>query len=135
MVENLAGNGRSAMRRRAPAPKPTANVPSATPPSDDLCVALQRELAEQLVTLRAEFQEAVASYSVRVQGVLAQAGDLLVDESARPAEAEHKRRARLLRGALDDLGNLGLKPAKGRRRDLKVVEEFAANLSDEIAEW
>jgi hypothetical protein len=98
-------------------------------------LALQKQLADQLVTLRAEFQEAVVSYSVRVQGLLAQAGDLLVEDFGQLGDTEQKRRMRLLRAALDDLAGFDLKPAKGRRRDLKAIEEFATAVCTEIAEW
>lgn len=135
MVDALTSNGRKVARRRPADPAPISSEPAAPPPSDDPCPALQKQLAEQLVIVRAEFQEAVASYSVRVQGLLAQAGDLLVDESARLSDVEKKRRARLLRRALDEIASVELKPAKGRRRDLKVIEVFATALCDEIAEW
>lgn len=135
MVESMATNGRKVARRRGSEPKPVAPDPPASPPSDDPCPVLQKQLADQLVILRAEFQEAVASYSVRVQGLLALVGDLLVDEPVKLGDAEQKRRARLLRQALRDVGNLDLKPAKGRRRDLKAAEQFATALCDEIAEW
>ena len=98
--------------------------------------ALQQEIAERLGMLRAEFREAVANYSVNVQGLLAQLADALREEdSAELPSTERKVRVRALRQAIDELNALDLKPDKGRRRDLKRVEDFAIGLSDTIAEW
>ena len=97
---------------------------------------LQSRLAEQLVDLRAQFQEAVASYSVRVQGQLAEASDLLQSEDGSGlSKGERDARSRALREALDRVGNLNLKPGKGRRRDLKAIQELADDLTRSLAEW
>ena len=126
---------------RIPRKRQTRAAPLVIQPVDEQtagagsCAALQTQIADRLVTLRAEFQEAVASYSVRVQGQLSQAGDLLTDESSKTSSAEGKRRARALRRVLEALNLLDLKPAKGRRRDLKAIETFATQLGDEVAQW
>jgi hypothetical protein len=112
-------------------------TPGADPahPADD-CRALQAQLAERLIRLRGEFQEAVASYSVRVQGMLADVGDTLAaDDPARLGHAELTARAETLRRALRQVDHLDLKPSKGRRRDLKAVQRVAEQASEVVAEW
>ncbi|HZQ99474.1 MAG TPA: hypothetical protein VFC93_11745 [Chloroflexota bacterium] len=97
---------------------------------------LRARLAEQLVDLRAQFQEAVASYSVKVQGELAEAGDILTADDPTPlSRRERQARAQALRAALARVGSLSLKPGKGRRRDLKAIQELARDLARELAEW
>lgn len=136
MVEIASANGHKTARRRAPAVSDAiAETADHSSGEADACLKLQNQLAEQLVSLRVGFQEAVACYSVRIQSTLALVGDLLVEDGGKLSAAERKARTRVLRRVLDDLSDLDLKPAKGRRRDLKAVEIFAAELSEEIAEW
>jgi hypothetical protein len=97
--------------------------------------ALKRALAERLLGTRAEFQEAVICYSVRVQGMLARIGDVLDEDFDGLSAEDAHNRERALRRALDHLESLDLKPAKGRRRDLKAVETLAADLAAEISDW
>jgi len=110
---------------------------SPKPVQPDEYEQLRARLAEQLVDLRAQFQEAVASYSVKVQGKLAEAGDVLAaaEESGAISKGERQARARALRAALDRVGNLSLKPGKGRRRDLKTIQDLANELTRHLAEW
>src|SRR5579871_1579786 len=86
---------------------------------------LQRALAERLVGTRADFHEAVSCYSVRIQGVLAHVADVLNEEGPPLSDDEARDRERTLQRAMDHLESLELKPAKGRRRDLKAVENLA----------
>jgi hypothetical protein len=135
MVE-LAANPGSTRRRKATTKSETsAELVTSSEAMTDDCAALQAHIAEHLVLLRAEFQEALASYSVRVQGMLSQAGDLLLDDIGKLSAADRKHRERGLRQIVGALDALDLKPAKGRRRDLKAVERFATQLGDEVAEW
>jgi hypothetical protein len=135
MVE-LAANPGSTRRRKATTKSETsADLVTSSEALTDDCAALQAHIAEHLVVLRAEFQETVASYSVRVQGMLSQAGDLLLDDTGKLSATDRKHRERGLRRIVEALEALDLKPAKGRRRDLKAVERFATQLGDEVAEW
>ncbi len=136
MIDPPRSNSHRAFRRRVAAPALPAVRPS-DPASrgSDQYDTLQRQFADQLTLLRAEFQEAVATYSVRVQSMLSQLGDVLVEDTGKLSAAERTARIRLLRRALDQLDHLDLKPSKGRRRDLKAVEEFAAEIGEEIAAW
>jgi hypothetical protein len=136
VVEIVLSNGQKTGRRRAPPPHhAVAETPTAPPSELEARLKLQQQLAEKLVILRAEFQETVACYSVRIQSMLALVGDLLGEDNGKLSATERKARKRALRRVLDELDGLDLKPVKGRRRDLKVVEIFAAELCEEIAEW
>jgi hypothetical protein len=96
---------------------------------------LQKRVANQTVVVRLEFQEAVACYSVRVQSLLTQLGDLLAEDTGYLSPLDRRSRERVLQRALAGLDRLDLKPAKGRRRDLKAVELFAEDVSDAVADW
>jgi hypothetical protein len=122
--------------------KPVVAIPDATAvlvvnqvTVDDDCVALQSHIAERLGVLRTEFQGVVASYSVKVQGMLSQAGDHLVDDAEKLTPSDRRRREKALRRILARLDALDLKPSKGRRRDLKAIELFANQAADEVAAW
>lgn len=100
------------------------------------CRALQRRLAEDLATLRTQFQEAVANYSVRVQGMLAEAGDALVaDDPSRLGKADLEGRMNTLREMLRDVDRAKLRPARGRRRDLRTVQEIAERSCEVVSDW
>jgi hypothetical protein len=132
----LANEMTTVGRKRAIAVKRLAQ---AEPPSDhhqsEALLALQRALVERLTGTRAEFQEAVTCYSVRIQGVLAHVSDVLNETAAGLSEDETRSRERTLRRALDHVESLELKPAKGRRRDLKAVEALATDLVAAMADW
>jgi hypothetical protein len=100
------------------------------------CRELQRRLAEDLVNVRGQFQEAVANYSVRVQGMLAEAGDSLAgDDPARLAASDVKARTEVLREVLRDVEALSLKPARGRRRDLRAIQLVAERACEMVSDW
>lgn len=104
--------------------------------SADECRALQLRLADDLAVLRTQFQEAVANYSVRVQGMLAEAGDALAgDDPSRLGKEELHARAAALRELLDHVEHAQLKPAKGRRKDLRAVQRIADRACEVTSEW
>ena len=104
--------------------------------SADECRALQRRLADDLATLRTQFQEAVANYSVRVQGMLAEAGDTLAgDDPTRLGKAELEARVHALHEVLHDVEHVHLKPTKGRRKDLRTVQQVADRVCEVVSEW
>ena len=104
--------------------------------SADACRALQLRMVDDLALLRTQFQEAVANYSVRVQGMLAEAGDGLAgDDPARLGKAELDARAHALRELVRDIERVQLKPAKGRRKDLRAVQRVAERVSEVVSEW
>jgi hypothetical protein len=108
----------------------------ALPPAEiEAYDSLRRELSERLVALRAEFREAIVNYSIQVQGVMTRVGESLADATDELSPTELKARLRSLREALEALDDLNLKPTKGRRRDLKSIEEYVVHLSHSIGEW
>lgn len=128
MAESEAnGHRRSTRTKRAKSEAPTTNF--------EVYDTLRRELEERLVALRAEFREAIVNYSIQVQGVMSQLGEDLAAESPGLPAGELKARIRSLRDALEDLDDLDLKPTKGRRRDLKRIEEYVVHLSHLVGEW
>jgi hypothetical protein len=131
MVNGVAATG----RRRSFGGAKHAIAGDETASRGDALLELQRRLAERLIGTRAEFQEAVTCYSVRIQGVLAQVGDVLNEQANGLDDDEVKSRERALRRALDHVESLDLKPTKGRRRDLKAVEVLATDLVDAMADW
>ena len=97
---------------------------------------MQVRLADDLVVLRSQFQEALANYSVRVQGMLAEAGDALVaDDPSRLGKEELHARAAALRELLHQVEHARLKPAKGRRKDLRLVQQIADRAAEVVSEW
>jgi hypothetical protein len=104
--------------------------------SAEECRDLQRRLTDELASLRTQFQEAVANYSVRVQGMLAEAGDALVaDDPSRLGKADLEVRMNTLRELLRDVGHVQLKPARGRRKDLRAVQAIAERSSEVVGDW
>ncbi|TAK23787.1 MAG: hypothetical protein EPO26_08055 [Chloroflexota bacterium] len=103
--------------------------------SRDEFAECQRDLRDRLAGVRAEFEEALAHYSVRVQGELARIGDAVSDSSNSSDASERARRAEVIREATRAIRELRLKPERGRRRDLRTVEELAKDLTERIADW
>lgn len=104
-------------------PAPKKPVVKAKPASD-LPLPI---VAEELAFLRKTFRELVAAYGSAIEGEITHLHTQVV------ADAESKRKlpaSRLddLRDMLMLLRSLEVKPAKGRRRDLKRLE----NLVDEL---
>jgi hypothetical protein len=86
------------------------------------------ELLAELKHLRLMFRETLTAYGARVEGSICQ-----VAESVRGMESSGKgvagaRQAREARDLLALLRELRLKPSKGRRRDLRRIEEAVSNL-------
>jgi hypothetical protein len=73
---------------------------------------------------------------VRVQGMLAEAGDTLTgDDPARLGKAELEARMDALREVLREVEHAQLKPAKGRRKDLRLVQRIADRTCEVTSEW
>jgi hypothetical protein len=67
--------------------------------------------------------------------MLAEISDALAaDDPGKLSAGEIKARRRLLREAIDRAGALKLKPARGRRRDLKAVEGLAKELRGRLVD-
>jgi hypothetical protein len=108
------GGGKVNSVKTDPASKPASTLPLKT-------------VAEELAFLRKSFRDLVAAYASQIEGEITQL------HSAVNTEAESKRklpasRAHDLRDMLMLLRSLEIKPAKGKRRDLKKVENLVEEL-------
>ena len=93
-----------------------------------------KTVAEELSFLRKTFRDLVSAYSAQVEGEIAH-----IHTTVR-AEGESKKklpgsRATDLRDILMLVRSLEVKPAKGRRRDLKKVENLIEELRTIIDRW
>jgi hypothetical protein len=87
-----------------------------------------------LAFLRKTFRDLVAAYTAQVEGEITGLLDLVKSD----AQARRKLpagRAHDLRDMLSLLRNLEIKPAKGRRRDLKKVESAIEELRRIVERW
>jgi hypothetical protein len=87
--------------------------------------------------LRGAFRESVEAHAARVEGEISSIAQA-VRTAARDARGPGGPRRRVRRdleamGAL--LDELRLKPAKGRRKDLRRVEDLVAELLDRTSGW
>lgn len=131
-----AKRGRPKRHRKKPEAEPRVSKEAAKEEESEVTyAALQRTFAEHLAMVRAEFREAVANYSVRVQGLLTHIDDSVADGSSPLTGEDRERRTKAIQDALKTIESLNLKPSKGRRRDLKKVETLAEHLGDIIDEW
>ena len=89
---------------------------------------------EELAFLRKTFGEIVDAYAARLEGEITQMLALIA------ADAESKRklppeRAADVRDILMVIRSLEVKPAKGRRRDLKKIENVIEELREIVDRW
>ena len=123
MAGSLRENSRAPSRpvKTKPKLKPASDLPLPT-------------VAEELAFLRKTFRDLVTAYGAAVEGELTRLHALV------SAEAESKKKlpaSRLadLRAMLMLLRSLEVKPAKGRRRDLKKVENTVGELRAIAERW
>lgn len=93
-----------------------------------------KTVAEELAFLRKTLRDLVASYANQLEGEIS----LLLSTVKADAESRKKlpaTRAHDLRDMLSLLRNLEVKPAKGRRRDLKKVETLVEELRRIVERW
>ncbi|MDB6150304.1 MAG: hypothetical protein JWQ44_1752 [Chthoniobacter sp.] len=93
-----------------------------------------KPVAEELAFVRKSFKELIAAYSTQVEADLAQL------QIAVAAESDSKKKlpaSRVvdLRDMLMLLRSFDIKPAKGRRRDLKKIEGLVEDLRDIVDRW
>ncbi len=91
-------------------------------------------VAEELAFLRKTFRDLVAAYGAAVEGEITHLHTLVCAEDAVKKKLS-ARRATDLRVMLTLLRALEVKPAKGRRRDLKKVEHLAEKLRAITERW
>ena len=104
-----------------PKSKPASALPLAT-------------VAEELAFLRKTLRDLVAAYGAAVEGEIARLHTLVSAEAASKKKLPASR-APDLRDMLMLLRSLDVKPAKGRRRDLKKLENTVAELRAIADRW
>ncbi|MEO8353566.1 MAG: hypothetical protein ABI680_17695 [Chthoniobacteraceae bacterium] len=88
---------------------------------------------EGLKSLRIAFRDVFETYWREMEGGLAEVTTAVTKVSANKARS--KDRARDLSEMLVLLRGLNVKPAKGRRRDLKKIETTVGDMREIIARW
>lgn len=90
-------------------------------------------VAEELAFLRKNFHDLIAAYTGQIEGEIA----VLVEMVKGDAESRKRPAGRVhdLRDMLSLLRGLEIKPAKGRRRDLKKVESLLEELRRIVDRW
>ena len=91
-------------------------------------------VAEELAFLRKAFRDLAAAYTGQVEGEITGLLDL-VKGDAQNGRKLPASRAHDLRDMLSLLRSLEIKPAKGRRRDLKKVETLLEELRRIVERW
>jgi hypothetical protein len=93
-----------------------------------------KPVAEELAFLRKSFKELIAAYSANVEGDIARLQTTLSEETASKKKLPASRMPDL-RDMLMMLRNFDIKPAKGRRRDLKKIENLVEELRLIVERW
>jgi hypothetical protein len=92
-----------------------------------------KPVLEELAFLRRNFREVISQYMAGVEAEMVQITTLVT------TEAEKKRppagRIKELRDMLMLLRELDVKPAKGKRRDLKRIETLVGELRSVVERW
>lgn len=104
------------------------------PPAKSINDLQHRPVVEELAFLRKTLRDLVAAYSDQIEG------EITVLLAAVMTDAESKRklpasRAHDLRDMISLLRNLEIKPAKGKRRDFKKIEELVGELRRIVERW
>jgi len=91
-------------------------------------------VAEELAFVRKTFRELIGAYSAQIESELTQMHALVVAEAGSKKKLPGSR-VTDLRDMLMILRSLEVKPAKGRRRDLKKVETLVEELRTIVDRW
>jgi hypothetical protein len=91
-------------------------------------------VAEELAFLRKTFRDLVGAYAAQVEGEITQLHAEVVADAASKKKLPGSRVSDL-RDMLMMLRSLEVKPAKGRRRDLKKVETVVEELRVIVDRW
>jgi hypothetical protein len=102
-----------------------AKAPSALP---------LQTVAEELAFVRKAFKDLVNTYATQIESELTHMHALVVAEAASKKKLPASRGTDL-RDMLMLLRSLEVKPAKGRRRDLKKVETMVEDLKSIVDRW
>jgi hypothetical protein len=93
-----------------------------------------KPVAEELAFLRKSFKELISAYSTQVEADIAQLQILIAAETDSKKKFPASRVADL-RDMLMLLRNFDIKPARGRRRDMKKVEALVQDLRETVERW
>jgi hypothetical protein len=93
-----------------------------------------KPVAEELAFLRKSFKELVANYTQLIEADIAQIQIVIAAETDSKKKFGASRVADL-RDMLMLLRSFEIKPARGRRRDLKKVEALVKDLRDIADRW
>jgi hypothetical protein len=104
-----------------PKPKPASALPLQT-------------VAEELAFLRKTFRDLVGTYAAQLEGEITQLHAAVVADAASKKRLPGSRTSDV-RDMLMMLRSLEVKPAKGRRRDLKKVEAVVEELRAIVDRW
>ena len=91
-----------------------------------------RSVEEELAFLRKMFGELISSYSLRIEAEIVRITESVAAEGKKKLSTS---RARDARDMLVLLRNLGIKPEKGRRRDLKKIDAALEELRYIADRW
>jgi len=95
----------------------------------------QHEFAAALQTLRILVKEVGGNYLATLQSDIARVERTLGDDTEDGGETPDRHRIADMRRMLRLIGELDLKPHKGRRRDLKALDKLIGELNDTVEEW
>ena len=93
-----------------------------------------KPLADELSFLRKNFRDLITNYATQIEAEISQL-HVAVTAEANGAKKLPPSRTHDLRDMLMLLRGLELKPAKGRRRDLKKVESVVKELREIADRW
>ena len=93
-----------------------------------------KAVASELAFLRKNFRDLIAAYSTQIEAEIT-ALHIAVRTDGESKKKLPASRAHDLRDMLSLLGNLSFKPTKGRRRDLKKIENTVAELRHILERW
>ena len=93
-----------------------------------------KPVAEELAFLRKSFKELIAAHAANVEGEIARL-QMALSEDAKSKKKLPASRMPDLRDMLMLLRNFDIKPAKGRRRDLKKIENLVEELRVIVERW
>jgi hypothetical protein len=91
-------------------------------------------VAEELTFLRKTFRDLVGTYAAQIEAELTHLHEVVAADAASKKKLPGSRTSDL-RDMLMMLRSLEIKPAKGRRRDLKKVEGLVEELRAIVDRW
>ena len=92
-------------------------------------------LLNEIASLRVTLHEVLDAYALRIDGDMAHVADIVSEEPGSLSAEEAAPRIKAIRQARRLLAGLDVKPAKGRRKDLRMIETAVDRLADLVADW